>query len=129
MPMYYTPKVLLRQVPNGLLRDYFVDQRNQLLDIPWGRLRETDVEPIHEAILGLPEADRREIGGHFRAVAEMAKREFTPWLIHVAREQGAISPRSVPGLPLALLMSGVAAQHPDHPRTPDDLALLAHDFD
>ena len=88
MPMYYTPKVLLRQVPNGLLRDYFVDQRNQLLDIPWGRLRETDVEPIHDAILGLPEADRREIGGHFRAVAEMAKREFTPWLIHVAREQG-----------------------------------------
>jgi hypothetical protein len=86
MPMYYTPKVLLRQVPNGLLRDYFVGKRNQLLDIPWERLRETDVEPIYDAILGLPEADRREIGGHFRAVAEMAKREFTPWLIHVARE-------------------------------------------
>ena len=88
MPMYYTPKVLLRQVPNGLLRDYFVGKRNQLQDLRWGQLRETDVEPIHEALLGLPEADRREIGGHFRAVAEMARREFTPWLIRVAREHG-----------------------------------------
>jgi len=88
MPMYYTPKVFLRQVPNGLLRDYFVRKRNQLQGIPWGQLRETDVEPVHDALLGLPETDRREIGGHFRAVAEMARREFTPWLIRVARERG-----------------------------------------
>ena len=87
MPMHYTPRVFLRQVPNGLLREYFVEKRNQLQDVPWGLLRETDVEPIHEALLGLPEPDRREIGGHFRGIAEMARREFTPWLIRVARER------------------------------------------
>lgn len=84
---YYTPRVFLRQVPNGLLRDYFVGKRNQLQEIQWEGLKETDVEPIHDALLQLPEADRREIGGHFRAVAEMARREFTPWLIRVARER------------------------------------------
>ncbi|MCC6366324.1 MAG: hypothetical protein IT165_22635 [Bryobacterales bacterium] len=87
MPMYYTPKVLLRQVPNALLWEYFIENRKQLRDLPWGRLRETDVEPIHDALLALPEADRREIGGHFRAIAEMAKREFTPWLVRIARER------------------------------------------
>ena len=44
------------------------------------------MEPIHQALLQLPESDRREIGGHFRAVSEMSRREFTPWLIRVARE-------------------------------------------
>ena len=34
------------------------------------------------------EADRREIGGHFRAISEMARPEFMPWLIRVASESG-----------------------------------------
>ncbi len=85
MPMHYTPRLFLRQVPNGLLQAYFA-KRSQLQDIQWDRFAETDVEPIHQALLELPEADRREIGGHFRAVAEMARREFTPWLVRVARE-------------------------------------------
>ena len=85
MPMHYTPRLFLRQVPNGLLQVYFA-KRNQLQEIQWDRLAETDVEPIHQALLQLPEADRREIGGHFRAICEMARREFVPWLIRVARE-------------------------------------------
>src|ERR1035438_9089594 len=87
MPMHYTPRLFLRQVPNGLLQVYFA-KRNQLQEIQWDRLTETDVEPIHQALLQLPEADRREIGGHFRAICEMARREFAPWLIRVARESG-----------------------------------------
>ena len=85
--MHYTPRLFLRQVPNGLLQTYFA-KRNQLEEIQWDRLAETDVEPIHEALLELPAADRRAIGGHFRAICEMAKREFAPWLIRVARENG-----------------------------------------
>jgi len=64
MTIHYTPRVFLRQVPNGLLQVYFA-KRNQLQEIQWDRLAETDVEPIHQALLELPEADRREIGGHF----------------------------------------------------------------
>jgi hypothetical protein len=85
MSMHYAPRLFLRQVPNELLQIYFT-RRNQLAEIPWNHLSETDVEPVHQALLGLPEADRREIGGHFRAVAEMGRREFAPWLIRVARE-------------------------------------------
>lgn len=85
MPMHYTPRLFLRQVPNGLLQAYFA-KRNQLQEIQWDRFAETDVEPIHQALLQLPETHRREIGGHFRAISEMARREFTPWLIRVARE-------------------------------------------
>jgi hypothetical protein len=83
--MHYTPRLFLRQVPNGLLQAYFA-KRNQLQEIQWDRLVETDVESIHQALLKLSKADRREIGGHFRAVSEMARREFSPWLIRVARE-------------------------------------------
>ncbi len=83
--MHYTPRLFLRQVPNGLLQDYFA-KRNQLQEIQWDRLVETDVESVHQALLKLSKADRREIGGHFRAVSEMARREFSPWLIRVARE-------------------------------------------
>lgn len=87
MPMHYTPKVFLRQVPNRLLQTYFA-KRDQLHEIQWDHLTETGIEAVHDALLLLPEADRREIGGHFRSVWEMAAREFTPWLIRVAREHG-----------------------------------------
>lgn len=87
MPMHYTPKVFLRQVPNGLLQIYFA-KRNQLQEIQWDQLSETGIEAVHDALVRLPEADRQEIGSQFRAVWEMAAREFTPWLIRVAREQG-----------------------------------------
>ena len=46
MPMYYTPRVLLRQVPNALLWEYFVEKRKQLRDVSWGRLRQTDVAEV-----------------------------------------------------------------------------------
>lgn len=87
MPMHFTPKAFLRHVPNGLLQDYFA-KRSQLQEIQWDQLSETGIEAVHDAIIQLPEAQVQEICGHFRAVWEMAAREYTPWLIQVAREHG-----------------------------------------
>lgn len=84
---FYTPKAFLRHVPIGLLRDYFA-QRKQPQDIDWDQFNESSLDGLHDAICGLPEADAREINNHFRAVWGMAAREYTPWLIQVAREQG-----------------------------------------
>ncbi len=85
--MHYTLKSFLRVTPNALLREYFAS-RNQIQDIQWDRLSETGINAAHEAIQSLPEPDFREISSHFRAIWEMATREYTPWLIQVARAQG-----------------------------------------
>ena len=69
----YTPKVFLRQAPNRLLQSYFA-AKGLLGDLPWNDLRETRIEPIHQAILALPEAQRREIGRDFRAIWDLAAR-------------------------------------------------------
>ncbi len=87
MPFYYTPKAFLRHVPTGLLQNYFA-QRKQLQDFDWDHCNESNIDALHDAIFHLPEVDSGEISSHFRAVWEMAAREYTPWLIQVAREHG-----------------------------------------
>jgi len=83
----HTPKLVLRQAPNCLLRRYF-DSKGLLGHIPWDSLKETRIEPIHQAILELPEATRREIGRDFRAASDLASPRGSVLLIRLAREQG-----------------------------------------
>lgn len=85
--MHYSLKSSLRFASNAMLRDYF-EPRALLQDIQWDGLGEADLDEVHEAIRSLPEASFREINNHFRAIWEMATREYTPWLIQVAHEQG-----------------------------------------
>lgn len=83
----YTPKVFLRQAPNRLLQSYFA-AKGLLLDLPWKDLKETKIEPIHQAVLGLKEAERRDIGRDFRAVWELATRRGSGLLIRIAKQRG-----------------------------------------
>ena len=83
----YTPKVVLRQTPNRLLHRYF-EAKSLLRDIPWTGLKETKIEPIHQAVLQLSAADRREIGRDFRAIHELASRPGAVLLVRTARQHG-----------------------------------------
>ena len=83
----YTPKVFLRQAPNRLLQSYFA-AKGLLGDLPWHDLRETRIEPIHQAILALPEAQRREVGRDFRAIWDLAARRGSTLLIRIAKQRG-----------------------------------------
>jgi len=83
----YTPKVVLRQTPNRLLQRYF-EAKSLLRDIPWTGLKETKIEPIHQAVLQLSAADRREIGRDFRAIHELASRPGAVLLVRTARQHG-----------------------------------------
>jgi len=85
--MHFAPAAFVRHVPGKFLQDYFA-KRRQLNEIAWEALSPTDSKLVHEAILQLPTAQVREIHGHFRAVWEMAAREYACWLIQVAREHG-----------------------------------------
>ena len=83
----YTPKVFLRQAPNRLLQSYFA-AKGLLGDLPWNDLRETRIEPIHQAILALPEAQRREVGRDFRAIWDLAARRGAALLVRIAKQRG-----------------------------------------
>ena len=83
----YTAKLFLRQAPNRLLRRYF-ESKGLLGHIPWDGLKETRIEPIHEAILELPEAERREISRDFRAASELASPRGSALLVRLSRERG-----------------------------------------
>lgn len=83
----YTPKVFLRQTPNRLLQRYF-ESKGLLADVPWPDLKETKIEPVHEAILKLPDAGRREVGRDFRAVGELASRRGAVLLVRTAQQRG-----------------------------------------
>jgi hypothetical protein len=67
----YSPRTFLRQVPNSLLKEFFV-RKNHLVELEWWRYEETSIEAIYEAWQKLPPNERKEIEGVFRAVDEMA---------------------------------------------------------
>ncbi|MCC6392607.1 MAG: hypothetical protein IT167_18550 [Bryobacterales bacterium] len=89
----YTPKVFLRQAPNRLLHSYF-QTKGLLLDLPWKDFRETRIDPIHQAILALPEAQRRDIGRDFRAIWELASRRGSALLTRIAKQWDVELPTS-----------------------------------
>jgi hypothetical protein len=71
MTRQYTPRTVLRQVPNYLLKDFF-DQRGVLAEIPWATQHETKIEPIYDVWQALPESQWSEIDRTFQAIHEMA---------------------------------------------------------
>jgi hypothetical protein len=80
MTRQYTPRNVLRQVPNFLLKDFF-DQRAVLTEIPWALQHETKIEPIYDAWQALPESKWSQIDGAFQAIHEMASQSGVQALI------------------------------------------------
>jgi hypothetical protein len=83
----YTAKLFLRQAPNRLLHRYF-ESKGLLGEIPWAALKETKIEPVHEAVLQVSEAERRTVGRDFRAINELASRRGAVLLVRTARQRG-----------------------------------------
>lgn len=71
MTRQYSPKNFLRKTPNTLLKKYF-DSKEVLQQIAWGELKETDTEPIIEALQELSNDDRTSIEQEFRDINEQA---------------------------------------------------------
>lgn len=71
MTRQYSPNNFLRKTPNTLLKKYF-DSKEVLQQIAWGELKETDTEPIIEALQELSNDDRTSIEQEFRDINEQA---------------------------------------------------------
>ncbi|RJP18953.1 MAG: hypothetical protein C4529_11865 [Deltaproteobacteria bacterium] len=76
----YAPRDFLRQVQIALLREYF-GRRKELGDIEWDKLKEAEIEPIHDAWHGLPDLARKEIESDFRRIHAMGGPDGTRAII------------------------------------------------
>ena len=56
----YNPRTVLRQTSNALLREFF-ESRGHMLDVDWEQIRETQIQGVFEAMVSLPEAERRKL--------------------------------------------------------------------
>ncbi len=71
MSKQYQPKSFFRQSPNRFLRQYFA-AHNVLIDVDFGELTETQIEPIYDAWLALPEETRKAMEQDFQEIVELA---------------------------------------------------------
>jgi len=87
MARQYQPRRFFRNVPNRLLEQYFA-RRGALADVDFGQLGETQVEPIYEAWLNLPEEARNEMEQDFQEIDELATEGVSKAILDEARWHG-----------------------------------------
>jgi hypothetical protein len=71
MSRNYSRNTFLRQTPNRILKEYFAG-KGLLTEVDFDSLRETEIEPIAEALNGLEDEQRKEVEAEFAQVYEMA---------------------------------------------------------
>ena len=71
MAKQFDPRKVLRQITNDLLRQFFA-ARDELPDVPWKDLSETEVQAIFDACQGLSEPKRREVQVALQDINELA---------------------------------------------------------
>jgi hypothetical protein len=67
----FDPRLILKQISNALLREFFT-RRGELLDVPWDDLTEHRIDPVFEAWQALPERQRREVQIILRDISELS---------------------------------------------------------
>lgn len=87
MARQYQPRRFFRYAPNRLLHQYLTD-RQVLGEVDFGALTETQVEPIYEAWLKLPEEARNEIEQDFQEIDELATEGGSKAILDEARWHG-----------------------------------------
>lgn len=87
MAREYQPRRFFRQAPNRLLHRYF-SARNVLADVDFKALTQTQVEPIYEAWLKLPEDARNEMEQDFQDIDELATEGGSKAILDEARWHG-----------------------------------------
>jgi len=68
----FDPRKVLKQIANPLLREFFVEKRGELTDVPWDDLTEHKIDAIFEAWQALPERQKLEVQIILRDVYELA---------------------------------------------------------
>lgn len=71
MPRHYSPKSFFRHAPNAMLKRYF-DKQGVLAEHDFSEVSETKIEPISQAWLSLPDAQRGEMERDFREIDALA---------------------------------------------------------
>ena len=71
MTRHYSPRDFFRNTPNALLARYFA-ARDVLRDFDFKAIKETKIEPLFEAWLALPEAQRAPMEVGLRAIGDMS---------------------------------------------------------
>ena len=71
MTRNYSRNTFLRQTPNKILKEYFT-RKELLAGVDFDSLRETEIEPIVEALDQLGDEQRTDVEAEFRLVNEMA---------------------------------------------------------
>ena len=71
MPRNYSRNTFLRQTPNRMLKEHFAT-KGLFGEVDLEGLRETEIEPIAQAMNGLGDRQREEVEAEFAKVYEMA---------------------------------------------------------
>lgn len=87
MGRQYSAKTFLRNVPNDLLQQYFQKQDINL-GLDWGRLDETEVNPIFVALEALPADTRSRVDTDFALIHEMACEDGVQAIVEEGRNWG-----------------------------------------
>ena len=87
MAQEYQPKRFFRHAPNRLLKRYFAEH-DVLADVDFGALTETQVEPIYEAWLKLPEDARNAMEQDFQDIDDLATESGSKAILDEARWHG-----------------------------------------
>ena len=87
MAREYQPRRFFRNVPNRLLQQYFSSHK-ALEEVDFGALTETQVDPIYEAWLKLPEDVRNEMEQDLQEIDELATEAGSKAILDEARWHG-----------------------------------------
>ena len=94
MTRHYTITSFFRQMPNALLKRYFA-KRGLLTDFDFEAMKETKIDPLMEAWLGLPAEQRKEMEAEFREIFELSCEKGAKAIIDEARWQLRETPKSL----------------------------------
>jgi len=95
--MPYNPRTVLRQVPNLLLARFFSPHAG-FVGFDWGRLNETQIEPIYECWQRMPKAEKDPVSAVFLQVHAVANPGGTSTLVAAARDGGIDIRQQVSGM-------------------------------
>lgn len=83
MARHYSTKDFFRQMPNALLARYFA-ARGVLQGFDFGAMKETKVEPLFEAWMAVPEAQRAKMEVDLREIGDMSNKKGVKAIIDEA---------------------------------------------
>lgn len=83
MTRHYSTRDFFRQMPNALLARYFAS-RSVLQDFDFSAMRETRIEPLFEAWMAIPEAQRARIEVDLREIGDMSNEKGVKAIIDEA---------------------------------------------